>query len=143
MYLKGNIKSKGNNIIYNKFPETQGYLLPIDSLSLDMKRKMFQFRTRMNMIPSNFSSTNLDLMCEQPCDEKITNEHIYECKILNKNEQNELDYKKILNGTINEQIKVMNIMNEKYEKFKSKHEEFFKKFEKKNNYQVIMGKFAS
>ena len=130
-YLKGKIKTKGNNIIYNEFPEIQDYLLPYDSLNLDMKRKMFKFRTRMNMIPANFSTTNVDLMCETPCNEKITNEHIYECNFLNENEQNEIQYEKIFNGTINEKIKVMNIMNEKYEKFKLKKQNFLKKFEEK------------
>ena len=138
-YLKGKIKTKGNEIFYSEYPEIQDYLLPYDSLTLDMKRKMFKFRTRMNIIPANFSSTNFDLMCEKPCNEKITNEHIYECKILNENEQNELEFKKISNGTINEKIKVMNIMNEKYEKLKLKNKNFFQKFEQKINYQVIMG----
>ena len=117
-YLKGKIKTKGKEILYSEYPEIQDYLLPYDSLTLELKKKMFKFRTRMNVIPANFSSTNLDLMCETPCNEIITNEHIYECKILNKKEQNENDIKfnKIFNGTINEKIKVINIMNEKYEK---------------------------
>ena len=124
-YLKGKIKTKGNEILYSEYPEIQEYLLPYDSLTLEMKRKMFKFRTRMNMIPANFSSTNFELMCETPCNKKITNEHIYECKILNENEQNELEFKKIFNGTINEKIKVMNIMNEKYEKLKLKNKKIF------------------
>ena len=103
-YLKGKIKTKGKEILYSEYPEIQDYLLPYDSLTLELKKKMFKFRTRMNVIPANFSSTNLDLMCETPCIEIITNEHIYECKILNKN------------GKINEKIKVIFIMNEKYEK---------------------------
>ena len=78
-YLKVKIKTKGKEILYSKYPEIQDYLLPYDSLSLELKKKMFKFRTRMNVIPANFSSTNLDLICETPCNEIITNEHIYEC----------------------------------------------------------------
>ena len=133
VYLKGKIKTKGKDIIYSEYPEIQDYLLPYDSLTLEFKRKMFKFRTRMNMIPANFSSTNLDLVCETPCNEKITNEHIYECKILNQKEkhENEIEYKKIFNGTIIEKIKVMNIMNEKYEKWKLKSQSLLKQFEQK------------
>ena len=132
-YLKGKIKTKGKEILYSKYPEIQDYLLPYDSLSLELKKKMFKFCTRMNIIPANFSSTNLDLMCESPYNEIITNEHIYECKILNQKEkhENEIEYKKIFNGTIIEKIKVMNIMNEKYEKWKLKSQSLLKQFEQK------------
>ena len=76
--MKKKIKTKANNILYSEYPEIQDYLLPYDSLTLDTNRKMFQFRTRMNPIPSNFSSTDVDLFCEEPCNEPLTNEHIYE-----------------------------------------------------------------
>ena len=138
-YLKGKIKTKGNEIFYSDYPEIQDYLMPYDSLTLDTKRKMFKFRTRMNLIPANFSSTNWELRCEKPCSENLTNEHIYNCKILNEKEENEIQYKNIFNGTIFEKIKAMNLMNQKYEKMKLKNETFLKKFEQKLNYQVIMG----
>ena len=93
----------------------------------------------MNLIPANFSSTNWELRCEKPCSENLTNEHIYNCKILNEKEENEIQYKNIFNGTIFEKIKAMNLMNQKYEKMKIKNETFLKKFEQKLNYQVIMG----
>ena len=117
-YLKRKIKTKGNEIFYSDYPEIQDYLMPYDSLTLDMKRKMFKFRTRMNLIPANFSSTNWELRCEKPCSENLTNEHIYNCKILNEKEENEIQYKNIFNGTIFEKIKAMNLMNQKYEKMK-------------------------
>ena len=72
----------------------------------------------MNFLPSNFPSTNSKLNCEAPCNKEITNEHLYDCKFLKENYQNELNYKEIFNGTIKNKTKVLSVMETKYENLK-------------------------
>ena len=91
-----------------------------------MQRNLFKFRTRMNDLPSNFPSSSSDLKCEKPCNEKLTNEHLYECQILNENEPNRLNYRKIFNGTTDNKNEVLSVINDKYEKWKNKKEKLIK-----------------
>ena len=127
-YLKAKQKkcSKGKEIIYSNKPEIQDYLLPNDKTTIEMQRNLFKFRTRMNDLPSNFPSSSSDLKCEKPCNEKLTNEHLYECQILNENEPNRLNYRKIFNGTTDNKNEVLSVINDKYEKWKNKKEKLIK-----------------
>ena len=60
-------------------------------------------------------------MCEAPCTKKLTNKHLYECKTLNENEQN-INFRKLFNGTIENKNKVLSVLDEKYEKWKKINE---------------------
>ena len=110
--------SQGKIINYDNQPEMQEYLLPNDLLTLETQRKLFKFRTRMNFLPSNFPTTNSKLNCEGPCNNEITNEHLYDCNILDENDENELNYRDIFNGTIENKKRVLSVMETKYEKLK-------------------------
>ena len=81
------------------------YLLPVNkNLSIDKKRRLFGVRNKMtDDIPSNFSSKEKETQCQ--CGMREDMEHIYQCEIYN-DEQVNLPYKQIYNGSINEQIAV-------------------------------------
>ena len=119
-YLKAKQQksSKGKEIKYKNQPEMQDYLLPNELLTLEKQRKLFKFRSRMNFLPSNFPSSNSKLECESPCNKNLTNKHLYECKLLNENDQNEQNYEKIFNGTIDEKNRDLSVLEKKYEKLK-------------------------
>ena len=61
------------------------YLLPCSKdLSIEVKQKIFAMRNMMANIPANFSSSKVHFKCV--CGEKEDMNHIYECKMLNKDE---------------------------------------------------------
>ena len=123
-YFKAKQKkcSNGKEIKYTNQPEIQNYLLPNDIFTLEKQRKLFKFRSRMNFLPSNFPSSNPKVACEAPCKKKLTNKHLYKCKILNKSEPNRLNYKKIFNGSIEKKNEVLSVINSKYEKWRKNYE---------------------
>ena len=104
-YLKGKQGFKGQEIYYScNEIEMSEYLLPTNkNLTIDEKRRLFGVRNMMTDIPSNFSRGEKETQCQ--CGQREDMEHIYECEIYNE-EQVNLPYKKIYNGSINEQIAV-------------------------------------
>ena len=58
----------------------------------------------MTNIPVNFSKTESEYNCY--CGKKETMEHIYDCEILRNGTENKLEYRKIYEGSISEQIEI-------------------------------------
>ena len=108
-YLLSKIKSKGCEINYDKL-SCQPYLLPNSELKLEDQRYIFSYRARMNQIKDNFKKMNYVDKCI--CGLILPNEHLYMCVILKEGRINKLIYNKIFNGTLSEQKKVINILNE-------------------------------
>ena len=83
------------------------YLLPSTSgLTISEKQEMFSIKNRMVQISYNFpQNKNID---ECLCGEKETLEHIYSCKLLNK-EEHQLSFNLIFTGNIGEQITIFKI----------------------------------
>ena len=86
------------------------YLLPSNSeLTIDEKRKLFEFKNKMTNIPNNFPKSDVKTICY--CGSIEDMEHIYQCELINtKSDDNILPYQKIYSGNINEQIKVFRKM---------------------------------
>ena len=89
----------------------------IQELSIDERRKLFSFRNKMTDIPSNFPRTKNVEKCW--CGENEDMAHIYECKMLNI-EENLIPYEKIYCGTISEQVEVFRRMNKSIENRENK-----------------------
>ena len=84
------------------------YLLPNNKeLSILEKQTMFAVRNKMIFIPANFSNGNTEHLCY--CGNTETMEHIYQCKILNNEEDQTSKYENIYNGNIKQQTKVFQI----------------------------------
>ena len=79
------------------------YLSPLCDLSIDDKRRLFAVRNMMVDIPVNFSHSNEDFKCI--CGKEESMAHIYQCRMLS-NDKSTIEYEKIYNGNIHEQIKV-------------------------------------
>ena len=106
-YLQNKQGSKGKEIIYSKI-EMSEYLSPLnEELTFEEKRRLFEIRNKMVNIPSNFPKSESIDKCF--CGEILKMEHVYECKVIN-NEENETPYEKIYTGNLSDQIKVFRNM---------------------------------
>ena len=80
------------------------YLNPFNNcLSIDEKCQLFAVRNRMINIPNNFSS-KCDFKCV--CGQREDIKHVYICEKLNGQKQPIIQYEKIFNGNLKEQIEV-------------------------------------
>ena len=89
------------------------YLLTECSLSVKDKTELFAFRCEVNVLPNNLGKTEL---CEFRCQELMINEHLLSCLFLNNGQPTSLKLEYILNGKINEKIKVLRKLQTKTEK---------------------------
>ena len=81
------------------------YLLPTNSeLTVEQKQRLFAVKTRMTNIPSNYPKPGVTYTC--PCGQSEDMQHIYFCEIIKEEKQTNLDYEKIYNGNISQQIEV-------------------------------------
>ena len=80
------------------------YLVPSTILTISEKQQLFAMKNRMVNIPANFPKPNIVKKCI--CGEKEDMKHIHNCEILNDGEQSNLEYEKIFEGNISEQIQV-------------------------------------
>ena len=111
-YLINKQGVKGQEIEYLNI-EMSEYLQPYnEELSIDERRKLFSFRNKMTDIPSNFPRTKNVKKCW--CGEHEDMAHIYECKMLNI-EENLIPYQKIYCGTISEQVQIFRRMSKSIE----------------------------
>ena len=104
---------KGEEINYSSL-EMSEYILPINNhITTEEKCEIFAMKNRMIQIPNNFKNNDNQSKCPCGCIEDM--KHIYECEILNENEKPNIQYEKIFNGNIKQQIEV-------YRKFKQNME---------------------
>ena len=84
-YLVKKQGRKGSEIIYTKI-EMSEYLMPNNnSISIEDKRKIFEMRNEMVLIPANFTSSENIVKCICGDDENMR--HIYSCQTLNNIEE--------------------------------------------------------
>ena len=115
-YLLEKQGKKDKEIRYSSLDMAE-YLHPFNNcLSIDEKCQLFAVRNRMVNIPNNFSS-KCDFKCV--CGKMEDMKHIYICEKLNGQKQPILQYDKIFNGNLNEQIEVYR----KFEQNLSKREQ--------------------
>ena len=119
-YLQTKRGSKGQEIQFTRL-EMSDFLLPYNStLNIEEKRKMFEIRNRMTMIPFNFGQKEEKCVCG----ELESMLHIYYCDILNQKKP-ELSYDLIFNGNLKSQIEIFRKFTknlETREELKSKKE---------------------
>ena len=92
------------------------YLLPTTNLTICEKQQMFAVKNRMKEIPANFSKPDIQNKCI--CEKQEDMKHIYSCEIPNNGENPEIEYEKIFEGNIGEQIKVFRQFERNFEKRK-------------------------
>ena len=91
------------------------YLLPENRLlTIVEKQRSFGVKNRVTNIPSNFATNNTDYKCF--CGKKDDMKHIYYCDILSEEKDKILNFEKIYNGTVMEQIEVYRIFENNMKK---------------------------
>ena len=122
-YLKTKIKSKGKEINYGDQISCQNYLLPNNVLTFNDQKLIFAYRSRMNKLQYNYPGNKENELCQ--CGTNMTNEHLYNCNILNEENIIHDKYEQIFNGTITEQKRIIDILEhnmKKHEQYTSAQE---------------------
>jgi hypothetical protein len=108
--------SKVKNIHHKKL-EIQPYLLPnTENITRNDIQWIFKIRCREVKVKMNFKGLYDTFECEMCQEEFETQEHIYVCqeiwKVSQCEERNLTEYEKVMNGNIEEQVKVAKILRE-------------------------------
>ena len=125
-YLTEKQSKKGGQIEYRNL-EMAEYLLPTCELNNKEKQKMFEIRNDMTKIPDNFGNKSLCL-----CGQRENMEHIYNCEIWNKTENEKIQYNNIYNGNIKKQIRILKIFEQNLEKRN-------KRMKIANSHEILIG----
>jgi hypothetical protein len=112
-YLTGKQRSKGKEMVYTDI-EMAEYLQPSSPLTISQKQTMFAVKNRMIEISENFPGKNIEDICH--CGKKETMEHIYNCNYLNEGNLLNIKYENIFNGSLKDQIKILEKIQENLEK---------------------------
>ena len=115
--MKSKIKSKGKEITYGDQLTFQNCLLPNTILTLKDHKSIFAYRSRSNKLKYIYPGNNENELCQ--CGVNITNEHVYNSLLLNQRQIIKNNYGQIFSGTLSEQKKVLNILEQNMRK----HEE--------------------
>ena len=92
-------------------------------LTILEKQQVFRIRNRMIDIPSNFPKSDKKPLCV--CGGEESMENIYNCEILNEENEEREQYSNIFNGNFEQQVKVFR----KFEKIMRKREFIMEKTE--------------
>ena len=112
-YLLGKQGTKGSEIKYSNI-EMADYLMPNEEdLTIENKRKIFEIRNHMVDIPANFSSSKIFMKC--PCGMKENMKHVYQCRILN-DEEEVIPFENIYTDNVRDQVIVYNRFKNSLEK---------------------------
>ena len=109
-YLLKKKGHKGKEIEYGSLQMAE-YLQPFgNKLTVEEKRELFSIRNRMVDIPDNFPRGKTEFKCI--CGEQENMSHLYNCELLSEKKEKRLEYEKIFNGTINQQIEIFRIIQQ-------------------------------
>ena len=75
-------------------------------ITIEERQLIFKLRSEVTNIKMNYKGMFENFQCEVCNEEDETQEHILKCKILNKKEEEIVDYSKIKNGNIIEMLKI-------------------------------------
>ena len=84
-------------------------------ITREEKQLIFQLRSGITNVKMNRKGMYEDLRCNACNEENETQEHVLKCKILNKNEKQIIDCKKIRQGNIIEMVKIAKKFKENLE----------------------------
>ena len=76
-------------------------------ISIEEKQMIFKLRSKVTNVKMNFKGMHEDLKCKICNEENETQKHLLECKILNENEKQVLEYEKIENGNIIDMVQIV------------------------------------
>ena len=76
-------------------------------ISIEEKQMIFKLRSEVTNVKMNFKGMHEDLKCKICNYENETQKHLLECKILNENEKQILEYEKIENGNIIDMVQIV------------------------------------
>ena len=76
------------------------------NITVEIRQMIFQLRAEMTNVKMNRKGMYENLECQVCNEENESQNHILECKILNKNEKNNIDYTKIKNGNIIQMVQI-------------------------------------
>ena len=93
----------------------QAYMKPNRVLSYQDQIKIFSYRAEMNELKINFKGLKEEEFCI--CTH-IMNNHLYECKSLNSDDNSKYQYEDLLNGTFHQQKKILNILKKNLEYYR-------------------------
>ena len=109
-YLLEKKGHKGKETEYGSLQMAE-YLQPFgNKLTVEEKRELFSIRNRMVDIPDNFPRGKTEFKCI--CGEQENMSHLYNCELLSEKKEKRLEYEKIFNGTINQQIEIFRIVQQ-------------------------------
>ena len=121
--LKQQKGTKGSLINYDSL-ECQDYLNPCSNLTIKEQRYLFSLRSEMNPLSTNFNrNKNINpIYCVNSCKTILDNQHLVFCPILNQN--SEINFLKILNGTISDKKEALHqtMENERIRNLKIENE---------------------
>ena len=98
---------KGKTIVYSSLGMAD-YLQPESKLTVREKIEMFALRCQMNENPFNFGE---HINCQMGCSQLQENEHILNCPLLNKHED-QITIEDIRNGSLNRKFLFLRRFNE-------------------------------
>ena len=75
-------------------------------ITIEERQLIFKMRSEVTHIKMNYKGMYENFQCEVCNEEDETQEHILKCKILNKEESENVEYSKIKNGNIIEMVKI-------------------------------------
>ena len=103
--------SKGKEIEYTKL-ETQPYLKPGMSLTVDSMRKIYHIRCREVYLKCNYPSAFGDKKCPAPHTEMDQQNHVFNCLYFSKENEivsSKLIYEDIFKNNVKNQVEIMTV----------------------------------
>ena len=110
-YLTEKQGKKGKEMNYSNITMAE-YLLPNNNLSNLDKQRIFAIRNKMVEIENNFPSGNKETYCY--CGEKEKMSHIYYCELLSENRKVNVEYDKIYEDNVIQQVQVYKRFEENF-----------------------------
>ena len=100
----------------------QKYLQPNSSkISKDDAQLIFKLRCRVTNVKTNMKGKYEKLECRACNLEEESQKHIMECKILNHESDQKLEYEKVFNGTVSEKLKIAKKFRKNIEKLEEEN----------------------
>ena len=84
-------------------------------IKIEERQLIFQLRSGITNVKMNRKGMYEDLRCDACKEENETQEHVLNCKILNKNENQTIDFKKIRHGNIIDMVEIAKKFKENLE----------------------------
>ena len=75
-------------------------------ITIEERQLIFKIRSEVTNVKMNFKGMYENFKCEVCNEEDENQEHILKCKLLNKEEIENIDYSKIKNGNVIEMVKI-------------------------------------